>query len=152
MININRIASLYLSEQFGRFLLSGGAALLLNWLSRFIFNLYFTFAWAIALAYTVGMLVAFVLNKIFVFPRSNRPVRFEISFFLFVNIAAFPVVWMVAHALGEWVFATWMPEQLAFAFGHGVAITMPVFLNFAIHKFITFREATVAIKSEQRNA
>jgi putative flippase GtrA len=133
------LLSLYVSVQFGRFLLVGGVALALHWLSRFIFNWFVGYGWAIVLAYGVGMFVGFILNKVYVFPYSERPLHFEASFFLLVNIVAFPVVWAVAYILGEWVFPKWMPKELALALGHAFAIVLPVFANFALHKFITFR-------------
>lgn len=138
---IHRVVSLYVSAQFARFLLAGGVALLCHWLSRFAFNAFVSYGWAIVLAYLVGIVVAFVLNKIYVFPYSARSLNFEMSVFFLVNIAAFPFVWIIAYALGEWVLADRMPRELALALSHGFAITLPVFVNFALHKFITFRGA-----------
>jgi putative flippase GtrA len=152
MIGIRQVVSIYLSEQFGRFLIAGGVALLLHWLSRFVFNWYVDFGWAIVLAYLVGIVVAFVLNKIFVFPYSGRSLNFELFFFFFVNVAAFPFVWVAAYVLGEWVFVHWMPKQIALAFGHAIAISLPVFVNFVLHKFITFRGAHEPGKKEPKNA
>jgi putative flippase GtrA len=138
---LRKLAALYVSPQFGRFLVAGGVALVLHWLSRFVFNLYVGYGWAIVMAYLVGILVAFVLNKIFVFPFSERSVGFELGLFFAVNIAAFPLVWAVAYVLGEWVLRSWLPRDPAFALAHGTAITLPVLVNFVIHKFITFRGA-----------
>jgi putative flippase GtrA len=135
------MTSIYVSEQFGRFLVVGGVALLLHWLSRFVFSWFVSYGWAIVLAYSVGILVGFVLNKIYVFPYSERSLNFEMFFFVFVNVAVFPVVWIVAYALGEWVLPNWMRPELALALGHGIAIVVPVFVNFALHKFITFRSS-----------
>ncbi|HEX5213405.1 MAG TPA: GtrA family protein [Pseudolabrys sp.] len=140
-MTLRQIASLYLSGQFGRFLIAGGVALLLNWLCRFVFNWFVDFGWAVVLAYAVGIAVAFVLNKIFVFPYSERSLNFELFLFFLVNIAAFPYVWSIAYVLGEWVLVHWMPKQVAFAFGHAIAIATPVFVNFFLHKFVTFRGA-----------
>jgi putative flippase GtrA len=152
MIGVRHVTALYLSEQFGRFLIVGGVALVLHWLSRFVFNWYVNFAWAIVMAYLVGILVAFVLNKIFVFPYSERSLKFELFFFFVVNIAAFPFVWAAAYVLGEWMLVRWMPKQFALALGHAIAITLPVFVNFALHKFITFRGAQESVQKESENA
>jgi putative flippase GtrA len=152
MTKIRSVASLYLSEEFGRFLVFGGIALALHWLSRFVLNWYISFGWAIVVSYMIGMLVAFVLNKAFVFPRSDRSLNFELFFFFFVNIAAFPLVWIIANVLGEWLFIQWLPQQISRAAAHGIAITFPVFMNFALHKFITFRETPDSTKKELENA
>lgn len=138
---LRRLKSFYWSEQFGRFLLVGGVALVCHWLSRFVFNAFVSYAWAIVLAYLVGILVAFTLNKIYVFPYSRRPLTFEVFFFFLVNIAAFPPVWALAYVLGEWVFVDYVPRQIALALAHGFAITLPVFVNYAVHKLVTFRGA-----------
>jgi putative flippase GtrA len=139
MFALRRFASFYLSAQFARFVAVGGIALLLHWLSRFVFNLFVGYGWAIVLAYAVGMLVAFILNKIYVFPTSGRSLNFEMFFFFLVNIAAFPLVWAVAYVLGEGVLIKSMPPQPALALAHGFAITLPVFINYALHKLVTFR-------------
>jgi putative flippase GtrA len=141
MTLVQRAASLYLSAQFARFLLVGGMALVCHWLSRFAFNLFVGYGWAIVLAYGVGIIVAFVLNKIYVFPYSGRALHFEISMFFAVNIAAFPLVWVVAYVIGEWVLVNYLARELALALAHGFAITLPVFLNYALHKLVTFRGA-----------
>jgi putative flippase GtrA len=141
MLALSRVVSFYLSAQFARFILVGGVALACHWLSRFVFNEFVDYGWAISLAYLVGILVAFVLNKIYVFPYSERSLKFEVSAFLLVNIAAFPVVWAVAYVLGEWILTVYMPRSLALALAHGFAITLPVFVNYALHKLVTFRGA-----------
>jgi len=136
-----RVRSLYLSRQFGGFLLAGGLAAIANWISRFVFNLVMSYAAAIVAAYAVGMAVAFVLNKRYVFPYSRRPVAAEMSFFVLFNLAAFPVVWATAYVLGERLLPGLLPRQLALALGHGCAVVVPALVNFVLHKFITFRGA-----------
>jgi putative flippase GtrA len=138
-MSVQRILSLYLSPQFGRFLLAGGLAAVVNWLSRFAFNLIMSYAAAIVAAYAVGMAVAFVLNKRYVFPYSRRPVAAEMSFFVLFNLAAFPVVWAIAYVLGERFLPGLLPRQFALALGHGCAVAVPALVNFVLHKSITFR-------------
>jgi len=141
MLALRRVVSFYLSAQFARFLLVGGVALACHWLSRLVFNWAVDYGWAIVVAYLVGILVAFVLNKVYVFPYSERSLNLEISFFFFVNIVAFPVVWVVAYVLGEWVLINYIERQYALGVAHGFAITLPVFVNYALHKLVTFRGA-----------
>jgi putative flippase GtrA len=138
-MNLSGLTSLYFSAQFARFLLIGGIALVLHWSSRFIFNWFVGYGWAVAIAYLVGIAAGFVLNKIYVFPYSGRSLDYEMFFFVVVNVGAFPFVWATAYVLGEWTLSNWMRPDLALALGHAIAITMPVFVNFALHKFVTFR-------------
>jgi putative flippase GtrA len=100
-----------------------------------------SYAAALVAAYAVGMAVAFVLNKRYVFPYSRRPVAAEISFFVLFNLAAFPVVWAIAYMLGERLLPGLLPRQLALALGHGFAVAFPALVNFVLHKSITFRGA-----------
>jgi putative flippase GtrA len=136
---LRRVRSLYLSREFGRFLLAGGTAAIVNWLSRFVFNLFMSYALAIVAAYALGMAAAFVLNKRYVFSYSRRTVAAEISFFALFNLAAFPVVWVTAYVLGERVLPGLLPSQLALAIGHGCGVAIPALINFVLHKMITFR-------------
>jgi hypothetical protein len=80
------------------------------------------------------------LYKIFVFPYSKRSLNFELFYFFCINIAAFPLVLGASYLLGELILGRWLPQQLSRALGHGIALTLPVFINFAIHKFFTFRD------------
>ncbi|MBV8753810.1 MAG: GtrA family protein [Hyphomicrobiales bacterium] len=140
-MSLRRVISLYVSRQFGWFLLAGGIAALANWLSRFVFNLFMTYGEAIAAAFAVGMAVAFVLNKRYVFPYSRRPLVAEMSYFVLFNLVAFPVVWAIAYLLGERILPGVLPRQFALAFGHGCAVAVPALVNFVLHKSITFRGA-----------
>jgi energy-coupling factor transport system substrate-specific component len=141
MMRLRSVASLYLSRQFGRFLLAGGLAAIVNWASRFAFNLVMSYGVAVVAAFAVGMAVGFVLNKYYVFPYSRRPVAAEMSFFVLFNLAAFPVVWAIAYVLGERLLPGLLPRQLALALGHGCAVAAPALVNFVLHKAITFRGA-----------
>jgi putative flippase GtrA len=141
MTAFRRAATLYFSDQFARFLVVGGIAFLANWSSRVLFNTVVSYGWSIVLAYAVGMGTAFLLCRKYVFPLSTQPLRNELSFFVIFNVAAFPVVWVAAYWLGEHVLPGLMPRGVTLALGHAIALAIPVFVNFALHKFITFRAA-----------
>lgn len=130
---------LYVNKQFVKFLAVGGVAALLHWLARFVFDVFVEFGVAVILAYAVGIIVAFILNRIFVFPKSIRPMRHEIAIFTIVNIAAFPLVVGISISLGTYLLPHALPRELAKAVGHGAGVLSPVFINFAAHKWITFR-------------
>jgi putative flippase GtrA len=141
MNRLQRVTAFYINAQFGRFLVVGGIALVLHWLSRFVFNWFVGYGWAIVMAYLIGIAAAFLLNRVYVFTYSDQTFEHEALWFFLVNIAAFPMVWSVAYVLGDRVLTNWMPQQPAFAIGHAVAIVLPTFVNFALHKLITFRGA-----------
>ena len=68
-----------LSRQFAAFLLVGGTAAAAQWLSRFAFSHALPYAAAVVCAYAVGVLVAFELNRRFVFPTAPGDRRFVIE-------------------------------------------------------------------------
>ena len=91
----------FLSRQFAGFLLVGVTAALLHWLARILLSLLMPFAWAVALAYGVGMAAAFLLNSFYVFPASDKPVEKQARDFIVINTAFFPVVWVVSIQLNR---------------------------------------------------
>lgn len=135
--SLQRLTSLYLTGQFGKFLIAGGLAALANFASRFAFERSVSFWAAVSLAYLVGFATAFTLNRLFVFAASDKPLHHEIGWFFLFNILAFPVVVGAAFGLNE-LFEPFAPLFYAQSAAHGIAIMLPVFINFAAHKFITF--------------
>jgi len=136
---LRRLADLYLTGQFGKFLLAGGLAAIANFASRFAFEPFFGFWGAVAAAYGVGFLTAFFLNRRFVFPASGKPMHQEMAWFFLFNALAFPVVLLAAVGLDTYVFSHFLPAPLARAISHGCAILLPVFINFVAHKMVTFK-------------
>ena len=134
-----RLLSLYLTGQFGKFLIAGGLAALANFASRFAFEPFLGFWGAVAAAYGIGFLTAFVLNKLFVFPASGKRLRVEMSWFFLFNALAFPLVLGASFVLNAYVLGRWLPQKLSETGAHGIAIMLPVFVNFVAHKLVTFR-------------
>ncbi len=136
---IRSLLSLLATRQFGLFVLAGIAAALLHWGSRVIFNEFMEFRFALIVAYVVGLVSAFVLNKWFVFPASGQALGAEVRYFVFFNVAAFPLVWGASVALAECLMPSvgfvWHPREVA----HAIAIALPLVLNFFLHKFVTFK-------------
>jgi len=128
-----------MSRQFAAFLLVGGAAAAAQWLSRFAFNAILPYAGAVAVAYGVGVLVAFELNRRFVFPSAAGERRAQFARFLLVNAISFTLVWLVSMLLGEVLLPKVMERQRAEAVGHGIGILSPVLLSYLLHKHFTFR-------------
>lgn len=138
---MRKVISLYLTGEFGKFVLAGGTAAAANFLSRFAFEPFMPFAAAVAAAYGVGVVTAFTLNRIFVFPASGKKLHHEISWFFLFNLLAFPVVIGVSAGL-SWVFGHGVERPLAQAAAHAIGIALPAVVNFAAHKFITFKVRT----------
>lgn len=128
----------FLSRQFLQFVAIGAIAAGLNWGSGRLFSLAFGFSVSISLAYLVGMASAFVMNRIWVFPRANRPILHQAGYFVAVNLVSFPVVWSVAIVLGEYVLPALGMTRGNEGLAHAFALAAPMFLAFLFHKFLTF--------------
>jgi putative flippase GtrA len=90
--------------RFVLFVLVGGAAALVNVVSRIILNLAMSYEVAIVVAYVCGMTTAYVLNKLIVFTPSGRAVGGEYARFTLVNLLAVAQVWIASVGLTRVVF------------------------------------------------
>jgi putative flippase GtrA len=136
---MRKLISIYLTRQFLLFLLAGGCAAIINFASRFLFEYRFDYFSSVALSYLIGMLTAFLLNQRYVFPRSHNPLKSELVWFIFFNLLALPVTICASLVLHEYVFSRWFSIATSKACAHAVGISLPVFVNFVAHKFVTFR-------------
>ena len=135
---LGKLVAFYWNGVFVKFLVAGGLAALANFVSRIVVQPLVGFNVALVIAFFVGLSVAFVLNRAFVFPASGKPLRQEMSWFLIFNLIAFPIIVGGAVLLRDYVFGHVLPADLAEAAAHGVAIMIPVVFNFAAHQLVTF--------------
>lgn len=128
------------SKQFISFIIAGGFAALINFGSRFIYNEYISFGNAIILAYITGMITAFILNKLFVFSKSDHSTKKEFFYFTLVNLVAIIQTYIISVGLVNYIFPsisfTFYPNSIA----HGIGIIFPVFTSFIGHKYFSFRK------------
>jgi putative flippase GtrA len=129
----------FLSQQFALFLLTGGIAAAVNFGSRIIYSQRFDFSVAVVLAYCTGMLVAFVLAKLFVFKRTINSAAQSVAAFVFVNVLGAAQTWLISILLAFYVLPalnfTWRLEEVAHFFG----VLFPVFTSYLGHKHWSFR-------------
>lgn len=124
--------------RFFLFLLAGGSSAVINILSRIALNWILPYEAAIVLAYLLGMTVAYLLNKHFVFETSGRGVVSESWRFALVNLAAVVQVWVVSVDLAYIVLPalgfSWHTETVA----HVIGVAVPVFTSYLAHKHFSF--------------
>lgn len=124
--------------RFIRFMLTGGAAALVNLVSRYLLNLLMSFGSAVAAAYLFGMVTAYALGRAFVFERSGRSVAGEFWRFTVVNVFAAAQVWVISVGLGEYAFPAlalkWHPLDVA----HLIGVSVPVFTSYLGHRHFSF--------------
>src|SRR5262245_57682609 len=75
-------------RRFVLFVLAGGTAALANFGSRIGLSLVMPYVPAIVVAYCIGMLTAFVLNRAFVFTDAGTRMRHQVFWFVVVNLLA----------------------------------------------------------------
>lgn len=127
-----------ITGRFGRFLLAGGIAAAANYGSRFVFSLWLGYAWAIVCAYLVGMAVAFVLMRGFVFDAAGRDLGPQVAKFVAINALAVLQTVLISLALVRWVFGPLgLPHAEALA--HLIGVLVPIGTSYIGHKLATFR-------------
>ena len=130
----------FFSQQFLRFLLTGGLAAAVNYGSRFLYSVYFDFNTAVILAYLSGMATAYLLFRRKVFVANGGATHREVSYFVLVNLLGLAQTWVISMVLANHVFPGMLPENLGEAVAHLVGVLFPVFTSFIGHKYLTFRE------------
>jgi putative flippase GtrA len=128
------------SRKFIKFLLAGGTAAAANFGSRILLGQVMPYTWSIVVAYLIGMLTAFVLNRMFVFEAASTSLRHQAIWFTLINIAAVLQTLACSLVLARWMFPAmgmrFHPETLA----HAIGVAVPVFTSYFGHKALTFKE------------
>lgn len=125
--------------RFLKFLVVGGFAAAVNFGSRIVFSLWLQYAWAIVLAYLIGMITAFCLNRLFVFRNTTNPLGHQVGWFVLVNLLAVAQTLVISLLLARWLLPaigwSWQPELCA----HAVGVAVPVVTSYIGHKHLSFR-------------
>ncbi len=128
-----------ISRQFVGFLAAGGTAALANFGSRILLSHWLHYVPAIVLAYCIGMVTAFVLNRAFVFRNAGNALHQQMLWFIAINLLAVAQTVLISLALAHWLFPLagfdFHPETVA----HAVGVMVPVFTSFVGHKYLSFR-------------
>lgn len=129
----------YFSIEFIKFVMVSGFAAVVNFTARIIVNNFTGYTAAIVIAFIFGLSTAFILNKIWVFPKGDRDVRKEFAKFTIVNLLALPQTLIVslflAFCLFPYINFTYHPKEVA----HIVGIGFPVFTSYLGHKYFSFK-------------
>lgn len=129
-----------IQSEFFQFLMVGGLAAGVNFVTRIGFSEFFSYRIAIILAYLIGMITAFALSKHYVFEQSGRPFKDELRDFTIVNIFAVIQVWLISVGLAEYLFPfisfTFYPEEVA----HLIGLAIPAITSYFGHKYFSFRK------------
>ncbi|MFT4262852.1 MAG: GtrA family protein [Nocardioides sp.] len=137
------------SNTFVRFLAASGVAACVNFGSRFAFSVWVPYAVAVVLAYTCGMVTAFVLNRLFVFTEPSRKTSHSLLIFAGVNVLSLLQTLLVSVLLADWLLPAIGIHEMAEAVGHAAGIVAPVFTSYLAHKHWSFGTAEAAAIAEE---
>lgn len=126
------------------YLVVSGFAALVNFASRFLYDIFFDFWLSVVFAYFTGMFVNYALSKKYVFQSyDGAQTRKTISKFAFVAFMGLVVTTassvIALELLGD-IFEARYAEPLAHCLGIGAAF----FASFLGHNFFTFRETGIS--------
>ena len=130
------------SKRFMSFLIAGGLAALVNFGSRFLYDVFVTYTIAIILAYITGMVTAFYLNKLFVFQKSIHSTRKEFFYFTLVNVLAIVQTVLISLGFYYWVLPWLEIDFYNKSVAHALGVAFPVFTSYFGHKYLSFRSVT----------
>ncbi|MGA5482589.1 GtrA family protein [Pseudomonas siliginis] len=127
------------SKQFLMFLLTGGAAAAVNFLSRILYSVWLGFTYAIILAYLTGMITAFLLAKKFVFKNSQQKIGTSIVMFTVVNGVAIIQTLAISTGLYYYILPNVGLTIFSAEISHGIGVVIPVFTSYLGHKYWSFK-------------
>ena len=110
-----------------------------NILSRIGFSQWVVLPVAVVLAYLVGMGVAFILMRSFVFPPGQAGVHRQIVIFALVNLAAVLQTLIVTLLLADIVLPWAGVRSNVDLIAHVVGVCVPIVTSFVGHKRWSFR-------------
>ncbi|MCX5516109.1 GtrA family protein [Kaistia algarum] len=134
------VASNLPTGQFAGFVSIGIASAGLSLLARYAANQILPFEASVVVAHIVGMIFSFALNRLLIFPETQRSVWDELARFTLVNLMSLAI----ATGMSSWFYRIVLPALdiqaysgvIAHLAGLG-ACTVPSFLG---HKFFSFRQ------------
>lgn len=125
-------------KEFILFVAAGGFAAMVNFVSRIIFNFWFSFEVSVVLAYLIGMITAYILTKIFVFKAKSVGLVSSSIKFTIVNILAVLQTYFISVYLYYW-----LNNNINFDYNkeiaHFVGIAFPVITSYIGHKYYSFK-------------
>jgi len=128
-------------RQFLLFVLTGGAAALVNVLSRIGFSLVLRFELAVLAAYAIGMVTAYILARRYVFRYSGQSIKRSFAAFALVNLVAVLQTWLVSIGLRYLLLPIIGAVALVDLVAHSFGVIVPVFTSYLGHKHVSFRAA-----------
>ena len=127
------------SRQFMKFLVAGGIAALANFGSRILLSAWMAYVPSIVVAYCIGMVTAFVLNRVFVFDGAANSLYHQIGWFTLVNLAAVTQTLIISVGLADYALPAMGIRVHTETIAHGMGVMVPAVTSYLGHKHLSFR-------------
>ena len=126
------------TKQFLLFIVAGGFAALVNIFSRALLSLFMNFSSSVLIAYFIGMVIAFILTKKFVFLSNNLDDKKSFLSFTLVNLFAVLQTYFISIYFREILLNSFPKTSLANLISHTIGVLFPVITSFFGHKYLSF--------------
>jgi len=136
----NQLKYQFLKPQFILFILCGGIAAVVNIVARMGLNFLFPYSVAIVIAYIIGMITAFFLNKLFVFQKTTQKTNRQVFYFTVVNLLAVAQTLVISLLLVDVIFPLMNYTFQTKTVAHCIGVVVPVFTSYIGHKYWSFAE------------
>jgi len=120
------------------FLLVGGLAAAVNFGSRIALGTVLNYVPSIVVAFCLGMVTAFVLNRALVFKAASNAIHHQAAWFVAINGLAMIQTVLVSLALAHWVLPGLGVKQYAETIAHAIGVAVPVVTSYFGHKYLSF--------------
>lgn len=134
----------FFSKQFMIFLVIGGLAALVNFISRYLINKVIPFTYSVLLAYIIGMITAFLLQKTFTFLTGEKGLSRQFSYFIIINLFGMAQTFIISLALAEYLFPKYINIKYPYEISHLIGLAVPMFSSFLGHKYISFGDYNIS--------
>ncbi len=127
-----------ISKRYLKFLAAGGIAALAHWASRIVLSGYVDFFASLVISYVVGLIFAYLLNRKYVFPESELPMKHQVSRFFLINIITMPAVWLTSIGLDH-AFYFIDDKLIRQSIAHAFAVMLPAVSSYFFYKVFAFK-------------
>lgn len=127
-----------ITRQFLLFLIAGSLAAAVNFGSRILLSQWLHYVPAIVIAYCLGMMTAFALNRIMVFQKTDNALTRQITWFIVVNLGAVVQTIAISLLLARWFLPTLGVDFHNETIAHAVGVAIPVVTSYFGHKYLSF--------------
>lgn len=152
----DRLVGSFLTPRFLRYVVCSGLAAVTNFLvGNLLYNLAgwdgtWSYRLSVTLGCSAGMVVGYLLNRVFTFDRSGRRMHQEAATFVVISLGGLILTVLIAACLRAYVtpdLVAWLPADGTLgrlmdpeATSHILAIGFVTFYSFSFHRLCTFNK------------